>query len=298
MKSTSQSDYTTRIERVIAAVAVSLEQEQSLPSTATLAGIAHFSPFHFMRVYRALAGESLGATVQRLRLTRAAHLLAGSSAPIADIAGRAGFETPQAFARAFRQQFGMAPSEARTMNATEMRAAPHEPMQSQTAIRVDVVALRPFRVVVLRNQGAYSKLNEAYGRLYAWMAARGALESIGGIWGVPHHDGRDTPEEVAVFDCCLATSVELNAGEGVIPGELGGGEFLRRLHIGSYQQLEEAQDALFGEWCSRPQWKLREAPILHEYLNDPDETPEADLRANIYVPIRESDDVAQPRTAP
>ena len=76
MKPTSQSDYTKRIERVITAVAASLEQEQALPSTATLAGIANFSPFHFMRVYRALAGESLGATVQRLRLTRAAHLLA------------------------------------------------------------------------------------------------------------------------------------------------------------------------------------------------------------------------------
>ena len=59
MKLTSQTDYTKRIERVIAAVAESLEQERDLPSTATLASIAHFSPFHFMRVYRALAGESL-----------------------------------------------------------------------------------------------------------------------------------------------------------------------------------------------------------------------------------------------
>ena len=118
------SDYTKRIERVIAAVAASLEQEQALPSTATLAGIANFSPFHFMRVYRALAGESLGATVQRLRLTRAAHLLASSSAPISEIAGRVGFETPQAFARAFRQHFGMAPSEARAVDlASEARPA-------------------------------------------------------------------------------------------------------------------------------------------------------------------------------
>jgi hypothetical protein len=57
MKPTSQLDYTRRIERVIAAVADSLEYDRDLPSTATLADIANFSPFHFMRVYRALAGR-------------------------------------------------------------------------------------------------------------------------------------------------------------------------------------------------------------------------------------------------
>lgn len=291
MKPTSQSDYTQRIERVITALAASLEQEQALPSMATLAGIAHFSPFHFMRVYRALAGESLGATVQRLRLARAAHLLAGSSAPISDIAGRVGFETPQAFARAFRQHFGIAPSEARAVEvASKARPALlSEPLQPQPAIRVDVVTLKPFRVVVLRNLGAFARLHEVYGRLYAWMAARGALESIGGIWGVPYHDGRETPQEDCVFDCCLATSAVLNAAEGVLPGDLGGGEFLRCLHVGSYERLENVQEAMFRELLARPEWRLREAPILHEYLNDPEATPETELQTHIYLPVERSE---------
>ena len=294
MKPTSQSDYTKRIERVIAAVAASLEQEQALPSIATLAGIANFSPFHFMRVYRALAGESLGATVQRLRLTRAAHLLARSPAPISEIAGRVGFETPQAFARAFRQHFNMAPSDARALDlANEARpAVPQESLQSQPAIRVDVVALKPFRVVVLRNQGAYSKLDEAYGRLFAWMAARGALESIDGIWGVPQHDRRDAPDEDSLFDCCLATSAELKAGDGVKPGDLGGGDFLRHLHIGSYARLDDAHDALIRELLARREWKLREAPILHEYVNDPEGTPENELQTRIYLPVEKSTEAA------
>jgi AraC family transcriptional regulator len=294
MKPTSQSDYTKRIERVIAAVSASLEQEQALPSTAMLAGIANFSPFHFMRVYRALAGESLGATVQRLRLMRAAHLLAGSAAPISEIAGRVGFETPQAFARAFRQHFGLAPSEARAVDlANEVQSAlPLQPPRQQPAIRVDVVTLNPFRVVVLRNQGAYAKLNEVYGRLYAWMAARGALESIGGIWGVPHHDGRDTPEEDCLFECCLATPAELSAADGVLPGDLGGGEFLRHLHLGSYERLDDIHESLLRELLARPDVKLRDAPILHEYLNDPEVTPESDLRTHIYLPVERSTDVS------
>ena len=286
MKPTSQSEYTRRIERVIAAVTQSLEQEQELPSTATLAAVANFSPFHFMRVYRALAGESLGATVQRLRLARAAHLLAQSAAPVSEIAGRAGFETPQAFARAFRQHFGVAPSDARTSNvAAAMIGASPQPMDPKSVIRVDVVALAPFRVVVMHTRGTYSTLDEVYRGLYEWMARRGVVESIEGIWGVPKHDRRDTPEADYAFDCCLATSAEPVAGEGVTLGELGGGEFLRCVHQGSFDRLEESLDALLRELLSRPQWQLRNAPILQEYLNDPDVTPVDELRTHVYLPV-------------
>jgi AraC family transcriptional regulator len=286
MKPTSQSDYTRRIERVIAAVAESLEQERELPSTATLAAIAHFSPFHFMRVYRVLAGESLGTTVQRLRLVRAAHLLAATTAPIADVSGRAGFETPQAFARAFRQHFGVAPSEARAAKVASPAAiASHVPSQPQPAIRVDVVALNPFRVVVMRTEGSYDKLDEVYRALFEWMAKHGSLEAIEGVWGVPQHDRRDTPEANYRFDCCLATSTALTASEGVVLEDLGGGNYLRYLHEGSFDRLDESHGEILRKLLVHPEWQLRDAPILHEYLNDPDETPEADLRTHIYVPV-------------
>jgi AraC family transcriptional regulator len=285
MKPTSQLEYTKRIERVIAAVAQSLEQEQELPSTAALAAVANFSAFHFMRVYRALAGESLGATVQRLRLVRAAHLLVASPAPISEISGRVGFETPQAFARAFRQHFGVAPGEARVANvASRTATAAPAPLQPQPSIRVDVVALKPFRVAVIRTEGAYSRLDEVYRGLFEWMAKRGALESIAGIWGVPMHDRRDTPEANYSFDCCLAISSDIGGGDGVALADLGGGEYLRYLHEGSFDRLDESHDGLFRELLAHG-WQLRDAPVLHEYLNDPDETPEPDLRTHVYVPI-------------
>jgi AraC family transcriptional regulator len=285
MKSTSQLDYTKRIERVVAALAKSLEQERELPSVADLAAVATFSTFHFMRVYRALAGESLGATIQRLRLARAAHLLTASAAPIAEVAGRVGFDTPQAFARAFRQQYGVTPSEARTVSATNTVASALPAARSQPAIRVEVVTLKPFRVAVARTEGRYSKLDEVYRGLFEWMAKRGALESIDGIWGVPHHDLRDTPEQEYGFDCCLATSAAMSGSDGVVLADLGGGEYLRCLHKGSFDRLDDSRDAMFRELIAQPEWQLRDAPILQEYLNDPDETAEQDLRTHIYVPV-------------
>jgi AraC family transcriptional regulator len=293
MKFTSQADYTNRIDRVIAAVAASMEEERELPSVPALAHIANFSPFHFMRVYRALAGESLGATVQRLRLTRAAHMLAGSTVPVSDIAGRVGFETPQAFARAFRQHFGLSPTEARNAVAAAPRAfeSPASAAPAETAIRIDIVALDPFRVAVLRNRGAFSELDKVYTRLFAWMAGRGAVEAVTGIWGIPHHDRRHTPEEESLFDCCLATAAPLEASEGVTLQLIGGGQYLRRLHLGSYENLEALHDALLRTLLGSAEWMLRDAPILHEYITDPETTPEPDWRTHVYLPVEKRPDV-------
>jgi AraC family transcriptional regulator len=285
MKLASQADYMNRIDRVIAAVVASLEEERELPSIPTLADIANFSPFHFMRVYRALAGESLGATVQRLRLTRAAHLLAGSTVPVSDIAGRVGFETPQAFARAFRQHFGLSPTEARNALAEAPRAMESPASATSTAIRIDIVALEPFRVVVLRNRGAFSELDKVYGRLFAWMAERGAVEAIAGIWGIPHHDRRDTPEEESLFDCCLATAAPVEGSGDVGLQTIGGGQYLRHLHVGSYENLDAVHDALLRALLGSGEWALRDTPILHEYVTDPETTPEADWRTHIYLPV-------------
>ena len=67
--------------------------------------------------------------------------------------------------------------------------------------------------------------------------------------------------------------------------DLGGGNYLRYLHEGSFDRLDESHDAIFRELLAHPEWQLRDAPLLHEYLNDPDETPEPDLRTHIYVPV-------------
>jgi len=177
-------------------------------------------------------------------------------------------------------------SHGRAANAASAPAfAAPAPSQPQPAIRIDVVALKPFRVVVKRTEGVYGKLDESYRDLFEWMAKRGVLEAIGGIWGVPHQDRRDTPEANYQFDCCLATSAAPSAGEGVLLDDLGGGHYLRYLHEGSFDRLDDSHDAIFRELVVHPEWQLRAAPLLHEYLNDPDETPEADLRTHIYVPV-------------
>ncbi|HET7811786.1 MAG TPA: GyrI-like domain-containing protein [Steroidobacteraceae bacterium] len=295
MKASSRHRYLQRIDRVVVRLSSAIADEAALPSVGDLARDANLSEFHFMRIYRALAGEPLGATIQRLRLSRALHLLTQSSASVSEVAARIGFDTPQAFARAFRQAVGCSPSEARDRSRdTKLEIpGPRQAAPAASAIRVEVVELQPFRAVALRNVGAYEDLDRAYSRLFAWLADRGAIETVRGIWGVPHHDRRDTPASECVFDCCLSTPATVAPDESVTVMQLGGGQYARYTHTGSYALLDEVHDRLLRNALPARGLALRDEPILHEFLNDPDETPEARLETRIHLPVAQhGDDVA------
>lgn len=69
----SLCEYTRRMNRVLEYIDQHLDQPLEL---ADLAQIAHFSPWHFHRLFTAWVGETLGDYLRRRRLACAAQQLA------------------------------------------------------------------------------------------------------------------------------------------------------------------------------------------------------------------------------
>ncbi|MGZ9220731.1 MAG: helix-turn-helix transcriptional regulator [Anaerolineales bacterium] len=80
-----------------------------------LAGVAGFSVPHFHRVFTARVGESAASYVRRLRMERAGRKLRMGAVNITEVALAAGYDTHAAFSKAFKQQFGLSPSEFRQL---------------------------------------------------------------------------------------------------------------------------------------------------------------------------------------
>ena len=80
-----------------------------------LAAIAGFSIPHFHRVFTAHVGESAISYFRRLRLERAGRKLRMGAVDITEVALAAGYDTHAAFSKAFKQQFGLSPSEFRQL---------------------------------------------------------------------------------------------------------------------------------------------------------------------------------------
>jgi AraC family transcriptional regulator len=96
-----------RVLPVLAYAASHLDEDLSL---GTLAGRVGLSAFHLHRVFSAAAGETPKQFTLRLRLGRAAAMLLTMRDSVLDIALSCGFQSHEAFCRAFRKHFGMTPS--------------------------------------------------------------------------------------------------------------------------------------------------------------------------------------------
>ena len=82
----------------------------TIDDVATHAG---FSTDYFNRIFFAHTGFNIMEYVRFSRLKKAAHLLRGTNNDILDIALDCGYEAHESFSRAFKNQYGMSPSEYR-----------------------------------------------------------------------------------------------------------------------------------------------------------------------------------------
>jgi AraC family transcriptional regulator len=72
----------------------------------------------FQRMFSNFTGVSLGEYVRRRRLSEAALALAEQNSSVTDVALAYGYDSPDAFAYAFKKQHGIAPSEAKKNGVT------------------------------------------------------------------------------------------------------------------------------------------------------------------------------------
>lgn len=72
------------------------------------------SSYHFQRVFGILCGYTLGEYIRFRRLSLAGAEFANGRAKVIDVALKYGYDSPDSFAKAFRNFHGITPSEART----------------------------------------------------------------------------------------------------------------------------------------------------------------------------------------
>jgi len=264
-----------RLER---AAALLSERLDNPPSLKELAAAAAVSPFHFHRIWRALTNETVRETVLRLRLEASQALLEARDASVAETAMAVGFGTPQSFARAFRRHTGLTPSEHRARSTSAV-----EP--SQQAMKVEIERRGEILVVALRRVGKpYANLNAAFGQVWSWAEATNIIHQLEGIFGIPWDDPSSVPESELRYDASLA----LGVATAPTPFHvlcLPAGDYARVRHSGSYDGLEPATQTLVCDWLLRSGHEPADFPIVHHFLNDPDQTPVSELATEILMPL-------------
>src|SRR5207244_10638571 len=99
-----------RLRRIKELVQAKMEDDLSLDEMAQSVGL---STAHFARMFRKSTGETPHQFVLRQRLERAKEMLRAPDARVLDVAVACGFKTQQHFAQAFRDVWGVSPTEYR-----------------------------------------------------------------------------------------------------------------------------------------------------------------------------------------
>ena len=280
--------YTKRFNAVLAYIDDNLEGDLSVK---TLSQVANFSAFHFHRQFTAFVGVPVSRYVQLMRLRRAAHRLAAlPDYSVLDAASGAGFESPEAFCRAFRRSLGMTPSafrkEPNWQVWNSVFAIPHF---SRTIImQVQIVEFPEVRVATLEHCGPPGLVNESVRKFIEWRMQSGQSPVASSrSFGIPYGNPDTTPPQAFRFAICG----EIH--EAVVPNEFGvhetvipGGRCAVVRHVGSPDHIGETIYPMYRDWLPASGEELRDQPLFFHYLSVYPETPQDQWQTDVYVPLQ------------
>lgn len=286
--------YKERMLVVLGYIQQNLDTPLELDDLARRGGL---SPFHFHRVFRGMTGEPLMAHVRRLRLERAALRLRTTTQSIIQVALDAGYDSHEAFTRAFRQAFGVAPSSFRRDSAPgrvlaqsgihfgDGRPPRHFRTTTHRSMKVTIEKREPLRVAYVRHTGPYSECGKAWDKLCGYMGKHGCLGAGCQILGVSYDDPESTPPAKIRYDACVSVDESFKPVGEIGVQLIAGGDYARVTHHGPYEQLSRTYAQLMGQWLPRSGRQARDVPCFEVYLNDPASTAPADLLVDIYLPL-------------
>ena len=289
----AQSDYKKRVLRVLVHIQQHLDEPLELDD---LARVACFSPYHFHRIFTGMTGESVKAHIRRLRLERAAWQLKHGRLPVLDIALAAGYESHEAFTRAFQAAFAMAPSRYRSASgALHALLTPSRVHWERlnfrlnraglNAMNVQIKTVNPMRVAFMRHAGPYNEAGDTWEKLCLALGKEGLIGGDSQFIGVSYDDPEVTPPDKIRYDACITVNERFAAAGDIGVQTLPGGLYAMTTHFGPYDGLAKTYSRLFGQWLPRSGRRLGPGPCFESYLNSPENTEPEDLLTDVYLPL-------------
>ena len=250
-----------------------------------LADVAAMSRFHWHRVFHAMMGETCAEMVRRVRLHQASLLLAQGTDPVAEIATRVGYPTPQSFGRAFRAVYRMTPLAFRKQGVP-LVALRHMKPEEFKVFDVKIEDRGALRLAGQHHAGSYMGIGAKFEELAATATTRGFWGQTVAMAGIYFHDPAEVPEEDLRSFAGFILKDEAAVPEGL--EELGymAGRVGVLTFKGPYSNMAEAYHYLYGRWLPESGEEAADAAPYEVYLNSPADTPAEDLLTQLCVLLK------------
>ncbi len=239
----------------------------------------HLSKYHFHRIFLASTYHTLGGYIKKRRFTVIANLVSGSEKKIVDIALACGYESHEAFTRAFKSYFQMAPYAYRKRKRENplllLKPMERELIESIQGKYLFVPKIERICGVNLKGYGFETTLNdhqlEAYwGNLFRFIEENQiqTLDQYGyTIWLDENKDpsGLSNDENYRAF-------IGINlAGQGIEHLDsyaLEPGEYAVFRIEEEFEYIHEVYRYIYFQWLKKSNYELREGYVMERYSPD------------------------------
>ena len=263
-----------------------------------LAGLAHFSRYHFHRIFKGMVGEGVATHVRRLRLERAAFRLIHTDQPVTGVALDARYENHESFTRAFKRAFGCAPTVFRQRHrhawhvggasvhyhpdAPAVAWAPSTPPPEPARIAEEP----PVDAFVVRWVGPYLDTLPLWADLATWAHGAG-LDVATAAAGLCLDDPAITPADKLRYDACLFLPSDFDGKprDDMTRVTWPGGLHATFRHEGPYEDLVALYEDWLGRWLPRSPYEARDLACLERYDRSPLTDPNAVPVTRVLVPL-------------
>ena len=237
-------------------------------SVHEIAAAAHYSTYHYSRIFKALVGDTPKEYLRKRRLTWAAKRLLTEDVGILELAIECQFDSQEAFTRAFKALFDMTPAQYRKINEPFrlLYRAPFSEqdldfLQKNISMEPEIIEQPAMKIVGIASQ--YDDGDLSLPKL--WSAFRPYKDSIPNRVGTDffgiYEDYEESEEGTTFVYICSAQVANFDeVPEGMITRELAAQTYARFTHIGPINTLEETLRYIWGSWLPKSNYEYADRP--------------------------------------
>lgn len=289
-----KTQYLARFRRVLEHIEHQLDRALSL---GELSSLASSSPFHFHRQFSSLVGVPVARYVQLRRLNRAVTQLAfRPDQSVLTIALDAGYESAEAFARAFRRTLGVSPSEFRRAPAWSLWHQVYSPVRnarihimqnSPNLPQVTIIDFPTTQLAVLEHRGSHDGLHASIQRFIAYRQRNRLARDKHATFNLVYDNPHTTEPDAFRMDICCEVSgpVEPNP-EGVVAKTIPSGRCAHIRCQGGDDALEVCLSHLYGGWLPSSGESVRDFPLFFQRVRFFPEVPEHEAITDVFLPLQ------------
>jgi AraC family transcriptional regulator len=262
-------------------------------SLSAIAGIAHYSPFHFQKLFKEIIGISPKQYIIKLRLETALHqMIIHPQKSIKEISIDCGYSSPAVFTRAINNYFGLPPFVIRRLTAKErmtlyirknhgadsVHVSPSPATEKQLIVEIKkVTSLKGIHLIVPSNEPG--KIQDAFYQLVQIARSHDLYDAQATMLGIIR------PHQTNAYKAFLSIDYPKKIPATIEQTNIEPGKYACFFVKGSPMDTIGTAHQFLQQWLPATNYQLGNTMSFESFSEDPAMIPYTQLNRQFHVPI-------------